>query len=163
MKLTYILLSVIFSLAIFGVVSGRTNAVNKIYIYCISNINSETQGEIVTSDYIRTPIGSRIRGYSIAYRYHVNGKDFVSNLVSFTHNSRKVASEYVNRYPVGKDVVVYYSSEVPDFSILERKNPDLMVFFQAVSVLFISIFFGFLASLIIFDFIPVKYKQKNES
>jgi len=160
-KLIYLLVSVLLSIAIFFVVSGRAGAVSKIYAFSVSNINSETQGEIVTSDYIRAPLSSKVRGYSITYKYNVNGKSFVSNLVSFAHSSTETAAEYVNRYPAGKNVVVYYSSEAPKFSILERKNPDFMVFFQAISSLFISVFFGFLIPLFILKL--AKYDQKKQS
>ena len=161
MELKYLLVSVLFSIAIFFVVSGRTGAVSKIYAFSVSNINSEARGEIITSDYIRAPISSKVRGYSISYKYNVNGKDFVSSLVSFAHSSTETASEYVNRYPTGKNVVVYYSSEAPKFSILERKNPDFMVFFQAISILFISISFGFLIPLFILK--SGKYGLKKQS
>ena len=133
----------------------------KIYAFSISNIDAETQGEVVASDYIRAPISSRVRGYSITYKYNVNGKDFVSDVVSFAHSSTETDSEYINRYPVGKNVIVYYSSDAPKFSILERKSPDFMVFFQAISVLFISTFFGFFIPLFILN--SAKYEQQKQS
>jgi len=160
MKLVFLLVGVIFSIAIAYATSGRTNAIQKIYVFSASNINSETIGEIVYSDYIRAPLSGKVRGYSIAYRYNVHGKDFVSNLINFSHIPSGTEREYANHYPVGKVVNVYYSSETPKFSILERKTPSFMVFFQAAACIFISIFFGFVISSVIYIFILEKHEKK---
>ena len=58
---------------------------------------------------------------NIHYKYSVSGEEFRSNRVSSLMHagSRNFAEEYVEKYPYGKTVKVYYRSDSPELSALE--------------------------------------------
>lgn len=60
--------------------------------------------------------------YNIRYQYAAAGKWYQSNQVSFGSwgdRDPAFAQSYVNRYPVGAPVVVYYLPAHPSFAVLE--------------------------------------------
>ncbi len=61
--------------------------------------------------------------YEIAYSYSVGGKTYRSNQVNFSFDrsgpGSSIAKAYVEKYPVGSQVVVYYKTDEPAFSVLE--------------------------------------------
>jgi hypothetical protein len=88
----------------------------------------------------------------IRYAYEVDEKDYHNNRVGYGDygsSDKSHAQKIVDRYPVGKDVSVYYKSDNPDESILEHHSPGKIVFIQIVvgsvftfigSVIFILLF-----------------------
>lgn len=66
--------------------------------------------------------GSTTYGASIAYDYTVNGASYTGSNVHFGQYSTSDPSygrSIVNRYPLGKQVMVYYDPDNPSESVLE--------------------------------------------
>jgi hypothetical protein len=78
-----------------------------------------TQGRVTES---KTYWKSKGWHYEIWYEYGVDGRLYKSDRVNYGHtgsSDKSFASNYVNRYPVGKSVVVYYDQNHPNKSVLE--------------------------------------------
>jgi hypothetical protein len=88
--------------------------------------------------------------YSIEYEFTVNGKSYRSDEITFNDNysiHQEFAQTYINKYPVGKMVVVYYDPHDPSFSVLEREeNADaaLKLFLLAISACVFALSSGYL-------------------
>jgi hypothetical protein len=89
---------------------------------------SNTSGKIVQSisEYKGTWAGWQ---YKIWYEYEVNENQYKSNRVSYSYtgsSDKSFAASYINKYPVGKSVIVYYDPLNPKKSVLEPniKNYD---------------------------------------
>lgn len=57
----------------------------------------------------------------IVYQYVVDGKKIINNTIKFGGvggSNRQLSSQYVNQYPLGHQVNVYYSPNHPDNSVL---------------------------------------------
>ncbi len=62
--------------------------------------------------------------YHIEYEFYVGTERFRSDEVTFAGTGSKdpeFAKSYVERYPVGRDVTVYYNPNTPSFSVLEPR------------------------------------------
>lgn len=110
------------------------------------NLNSyETTSGIIISSQI-TFGGARNGGwqFEIFYKYQVHGTQYVSNKVNFVStgddSSDAYAKSYVEKYPVGKAVTVYYEHSNPSKSVLEPEN-------YSNSALYWTIFLSVLALL----------------
>lgn len=82
--------------------------------------------------------------YEIWYEYNVNGKLYKSDRVSYGYTSSSNKSfpiSYVNKYPVGKSVVVYYDSIAPEKSVLEPNNFNYDWIFVVIMVATLGLFF----------------------
>ena len=95
-----------------------------------------TSGKVVTSDsqvrQIRVIDRSREDGYrleprnfaNIVYEYSVRGEHLSNNRVSIDEDRGNFGiGETIARYPVGRDVTVYYNSRHPREAVLERDTP----------------------------------------
>ena len=88
---------------------------------------STTEGIVEKSDmgYSSTGRGPQSRSVKISYRYSVGEKTYTSSLISHA-DPRGQLNESVdvilNRYPVGKNVEVFYDSTDPTIAVLERGN-----------------------------------------
>jgi tetratricopeptide (TPR) repeat protein len=84
---------------------------------------STTVGKVISSEVIRDTSGKRpIYIPKVFYEYSVTGNKYSSNEVSIGHwdsSSPKGAQKIVNRYPTGKDVIVYYDPDNPEDAVLE--------------------------------------------
>lgn len=62
----------------------------------------------------------------VDYEYTVNGQVYTSNRLSFgsrkTFNRQNQAAEELDRYPIGKQVVVHYNPVQPAEAVLETKQ-----------------------------------------
>ena len=66
----------------------------------------------------------RIYKPKITYKYHVNGKDFVSENLDFSgkwYKSKKKVDLLIEQYPPGKKILVYYKEGDPKVAVLEPK------------------------------------------
>ena len=59
----------------------------------------------------------------VRYRYLVNGRPYTSTRIEFgmgeSGGRQEWAQKVVNRYPLGKNVVVHYKSQDPSYAVLE--------------------------------------------
>jgi Protein of unknown function (DUF3592) len=88
---------------------------------------SVIEGKIVSSStYKSNPRrGGPNYYYEIEYEFIVNEKRYHSNRITFYENGSTnpgFAQSYVNKYPVGKQVNVYYDTNDPSFSVLEPEE-----------------------------------------
>ncbi len=93
----------------------------------------QTKGQIVHSEFVvhKAQVGpgqQRDRyGALVRYKYEVEGIEQTSGRVSFGWESaqtRTSASDYVQRYPQGRSVTVYYDPADPSSAVLERGVPS---------------------------------------
>ncbi len=99
------------------------------------NSLAQTQGIVVTSR-LRP---SDVRHYEIVYEFAVDRRRYRSDEVTFAHTgsrNQKFALDYVQRYPVGMAVTVFYDPADPGFSVLEPSSTEfyLILFFLPVGL-----------------------------
>lgn len=125
-------------------------------VFVRSEAYKTTTGEILSSsvaqyyDGKRRPTNREDRhtyGYVILYRYVVAGKNYTSDQVSFTSklvsSHPAYAEKYVNKYPVGRTVTVYYKADEPSFAVLEPQNKFGGLFgFMGLLIVFILSLLG---------------------
>jgi len=60
----------------------------------------------------------------VRYTYSLQGKEYTGDRIAFGVKNRNPnpASEVVNRYPVDKQVMVYYNPEKPEQAVLEQAS-----------------------------------------
>jgi len=93
----------------------------------------------------------------IRYAYEVDEKEYHNNWVSYGDygsSDKSHARKIVDRYPVDKEVSVYYKSDNPDESVLERHSPGKIVFLQ--------IMVGFVFTLIGSVILILLYRAMNK-
>ena len=98
----------------------------------------ETEGYVYFSDvkYKRSFKSSSI-AYDIKYIYKVNGYGFHSSIIDFKQDYFNY-EKYLNKYPKGIKIKVYYLPENNSFSILDPSEKSHRVLYQ---LLFIMILF----------------------
>ncbi|HKX33390.1 MAG TPA: DUF3592 domain-containing protein [Blastocatellia bacterium] len=115
-----------------------------------------TEGRIVSSS-TYTSLGrskqgnwSTISHFAIEYEFTVDGKSYRSDKVNFSGDIvpyQEIAELYVEKYPVGKTVTVYYNSYDPTLSVLQPKKkgilPMLLLGFVIASVLVFGLSAGY--------------------
>lgn len=89
----------------------------------------KAKGQIIKSDTKRISgyRGTSIETYDIEYSYAIDGKVYLSDQIDFLvdHGNYK---KYLDEYPVGKSVDVYYDTENYGFSVLRPESYSLFVF-----------------------------------
>lgn len=88
---------------------------------------STTEGIVAKSDtnYSSSGRGPQSRSVEISYRYSVGEKTYTSSLISHADPKGQLNESVdviLNRYPVGKNVEVFYDSTDPTIAVLERGN-----------------------------------------
>lgn len=71
----------------------------------------------------------------VKYQYSINGITYFSEKISmgkFSTSSRNQAQKIADKYPPGKEVVVYYNPDNPDEAVLE---PDETIYVLIVFIL----------------------------
>jgi hypothetical protein len=110
---------------------GRTFSV--LIDYAVSSPDSVIEGIVLRSKSIRVGRWS-VLAHEIVFTYRIGNRIYHNNRVNYDLRTRD-ACELVKKYPVGKAVMVYYDSEKPSYSVLERGKLGLSVYFQLFVVL----------------------------
>ncbi len=125
----------------FLVYESDLHTIKRVHQYFSSNIEENTIGTIVHSEsrIVLGKVSAKI--YFIKYKYSVNNREFIGDLVNYNWPSKDV-DLILQKYPVGKDVTVFYDPSKPNFSILEntflgRDYWFLFIFIPLVSPLII--------------------------
>lgn len=103
-----------------------------------------TEGVVTQSKIFHTGL----RGgwsFDIVYEYTVNNSLFTSDRVHFSYQTlsdKTYAQGYVDKYPIGKVIVVYYNPQKPNEAVLEpnKKWTELPYYFLT----FVLVSFGLL-------------------
>ena len=101
-----------------------------------------TKGVIIKSVVVKTESAEHNgRTYSakIEYKYIVEYKEYISDKVSFLNTDRPTTK--VKKYPVGKEVDVFYNPENLEISVLEPGYSPLLYLWFAGAI--IPFFFAF--------------------
>ena len=84
------------------------------------------RSEVTTSrerSHSRTRRRQTMYSPEVVYRYNVNGEDLRASTVAFgadfSSSSSSIARAVTDRYPVNKQVQVYYDPEIPGNAVLE--------------------------------------------
>jgi hypothetical protein len=126
----------------------------------------KTHGRIIQSDLksVVVPRGGR-KGYDIngfvkltiaytpdiLYEYRANAESFQSKQIFIGQkfpSSLDFSNDFVEKYPAGKNVTVFYNPEKPDFSVLEREWRKELFGYLIGGALCLLFGFGILAQVI---------------
>jgi len=103
-------------------------------------------GGVISSSNVKFNTG-RASGfiYQITYTYRVNQKRYISDQINFSTSrggsDRSLADKYVEQYPIGRQVIVYYLKNDPAFSVLEPYNTGTteIEFFVLIGILIVCV------------------------
>ena len=108
-----------------------------------------TTGKIVESEVcggwarVGTGRSTWIEKPKIAYRYVVNGREYIGHDIAPTEidtSSKLDAVKKIEPYPVGKEVTVYYDPSTPQDSVLQKKaSPVAFAAFGLIGVVMLSV------------------------
>lgn len=94
----------------------------------------KADGLIIKSEIIR----GRYYYYDIEYTYAVNNVSYTKSKVDFGPTrsaSKKLAQSYIEKYPVGKKVSVFYLPNTPQFSVLDLSvNDSALLLFPFIMI-----------------------------
>lgn len=135
-----LILSVIYTLFLFGgvAVSGGS-------FFLLKSINAAswptsigliTVSEIITS----TEDGKKKYRTKVRYSYSVSNKHYIGRKVSLGSMSTKYYNQgVVDKYPVGKEVIVYYNANEVSESLLEVGVSIIFFYFIILGAIFIIV------------------------
>lgn len=115
-----------------------------------TNFNSykTTVGEIISSGVVhKSGLGGSWH-FDIKYKYTVDKLIYTSNKINFVNTgesaSDQYARNYVEKYPVGKAVTVFYDPRNPERSVLEPDKQShtslgYLLFLAVMSVIFFAV------------------------
>jgi hypothetical protein len=105
-------------------------------------LDSQTSGIITKSE---TEIigrwGSAV--YDIRYEYVVDNKTYISSQVDYSTKNTDY-TEQLKKYPLGKQVSVYYDSMKPHYSTLEKRGLGFHIYGHLFALFFFYIFLSWL-------------------
>ncbi len=139
----------IFAIALSSVIGGglfflytmNNDSFFRLYHYVKTDINGSTKGEITSAKLVRYKRAKRDHiQHEIYYTYTVNERLYSSNWVSFKKNDFHTAHTAVDRYPRGKEVIVWFDKDAPEIGLLEKTGPDPDLFFDILMIVSISCF-----------------------
>ena len=110
-------------------------------------IRSELKSQLMrTRHNIDGAFGMRMVYYpDILYTYRVHAEAFESNQIFFGQSSSSnidYANDLVDKYPQGKDILVYYNPEKPEMAILKRNKKQGILIYLVGGL--VSTFIGFM-------------------
>lgn len=135
----------------------------------ISSLNSEhwpqTPGVILEMSDTTAEVGEGDvhRSYKCYYSYNVGGKTYGSYLLSYKQKGVSLMSSHtlemmMDKYPVGKDILVHYNPKHPHQSVVEKGcTPSLW------GALSIQIIVLIVASIFIYGFATHQVKRLDDS
>lgn len=127
-------------------VQANTRAYTIWYEYLMSNIDSSTEGEIVSIR--RDYVGGASRGpgfyrYHFNYIYYIDGSPYVGHV--FSHEGLANDEDVTGKYSDSSVITVHYDSERPYYSVVEVRDPGFVMFGAFVPLI---VFFLYLLSII---------------
>lgn len=105
--------------------------------YWLADLDGTVEGIVIRSE-LKRSIGGRLstRTYDIEYEYKVDGVTYWSTRV--THGiSGENPHKIIDRYSVGKIVLVYYDTSRPEFSVLENNGLTAKTYWQLMGLVFL--------------------------
>lgn len=87
----------------------------------------------------------------IVYEYRVTGVSFQSSQLFLGQrfpSTLNVSNSFVERYPAGRDVTVYYDPEKPALSVLERNRFNELLWYLAGGIIYILVGFAVLTQVL---------------
>jgi hypothetical protein len=88
---------------------------------------------------------------NIAYEYRANAAEFQSRQIFIGQqfpSTIRFSNELVEKYPVGKEITVYYNPEKPEMAILERNRLKELLLYLIGSLIYILFGFMFLGQVL---------------
>jgi len=70
-------------------------------------------------------------GYQIEYTFNVEGRVYRSDMITFSDNFTDL--NYLEKYPVGQHVKVYFDKSNPQFSVLEPETKTYWIFKRIIA------------------------------
>ncbi len=129
-------------IVLLGASYGVIKNINTVkWIFFDASNYSKANGVVTNSNIYHTGL----RGgwsFSVYYEYIVNGNKFTSNRVHFgyqTSSDKSYAQGYLMKYPVGKEVLVYYDPDHPDNAILEPNVKWFGFLYYIFAFIFLSL------------------------
>lgn len=148
MKLFY-LWPLVITLIFAGMSEYAAGTFSTIRDYSFSNLDKTTSG-IITKSEVEIVGRWGSAGYDIRYEYVIDYKTYSNSQVDYS--TKTDFDDKLKKYPLGKKVTVYYDSEKPHYSTLEKKTLGFHIYGHLFALLFCYIFFAWLE----------KYIQKSE-
>jgi hypothetical protein len=135
------LIAVVFTLGFVVISQVSNNTLTTLWDYVVSDPKGSANGVVIVSKLNVLRWG--ITTYDIRYQYVVSGQAYVSSQIDY--NTKGVDAEgMVERYPVGKEVVVYYDVAKPKYSTLLNDGLGVGVYKQLFGYFFAVIFFYYI-------------------
>jgi hypothetical protein len=82
---------------------------------------------------------SKGAGFNVRYKYEVSGQTYTSDRVGFSWKSsrdKEKIKALLDRFPIGKEVIVFYASNDPAFSVLEPNRNSKTEFVAVFCMLY---------------------------
>ena len=144
-NLLFLILSLVGLIIVFAALRSRKQAE-------ASQAWSGTQGRVIESRLERHTStdsdGNESLDYKaiVRYSYSVIGQEYTGDRVAFGARSsnRNAASEIVNRYPLDRQVTVYYDPDKPGQAVLERvSGSGMLQIVIGILLIFAGIYLAF--------------------
>jgi hypothetical protein len=114
--------------------------------YLFSNLDKETLGVISQSESVIVGRWGSV-ACDIRYDYSVNNINFIGYQIDYTSRTSG-CSEKLKKYPLSKEVAVYFDSAKPLYSALEKGSPGFHIYGLYVVLIFSYVFFAWLGVVI---------------
>jgi len=107
----------------------------------------QAEGMIIVSETeYKAGLASHALHFNIWYRYTVNGIEYVSNRVHHGYTGSNsdgpgYAKGYVTKYPVGKQIVVFFDPDKPQYSVLEPEIRQYSAISLSIIMIALTCFF----------------------
>ena len=128
----------------------NTNTIQRVSQYYLSNIDNNTVG-IVTKSRKTYPWAWGRNVHAFSYRFKVGDEEYTGKLINYQMPDRYGVDSVVRDYPVGKEVIVYFDSRNPNYSILIQDQLGLDYLFLLMLFLVLSPIILFLGYKFFYD------------
>ncbi len=108
--------------------------------YIFANLDSTVTGKIIESGVLE--FGKyRSERYKVRYSYNIGNHYYIGSVVNYRRNDS--TEDVLKKYPVGKNVQVYYDSTSPRYSVLEKTGISGGIVFNLFAVFIFTPFVGY--------------------